>query len=235
MRNIFRKIALKLSVWSLDKYQTVLIVVYGWDWIEGVREVTYNLLSDKASVRRNPKWIRWDLGLPLFLLGYGYQKNQSIISIALKLGVSFIKLLLPSGYKGNYIVVSLSATNPSTIQYWRPILEKAVVFNLPAKVENVNLEHELAAKDFVRYIDLTRIAENQDSAARQGVKVDNLDDKLDGFFYKKLGRLIAHINSSYIEEKKLGFSEEDLVNAVLKVDLREVLISRLKSNIRKEL
>lgn len=117
---IFRnslKIWLKLlSMWAIKKHKIQLVVVSGWYGTELTRELVYNILDTKFTVRRivNNPW--WDLSIPLAILGYA-DKQRSILGWQFLLCRAFLRLSLgrPNPHT---LVLNLNYSDQETTEYW---------------------------------------------------------------------------------------------------------------------
>lgn len=230
MRSIIRLILKNLAQKSLTKYNSKLVLIYGWDWSEGLREGLYNLLKKKESVRRNTDWIRWDMGLPLFILGHDYNKELSRFKLTYIIIKSTLKLLIPSRYKNNYLVVSLHAKNFDTLNYWFSFEPLKNIILLPLKEYDqslvYNIEKLLPTEDENSLVDL-----------RPEVFIKELNPPPNPFLKNKLSLKLKQLLWEINENRQVfdyRYTDDDIDEAVIKIDWEKYLLQRLKNNLLQE-
>ncbi len=230
MRNTIRSFLKLLAQRSLSKYNTNLVLIYGWDWSEGLREGLYNLIKNKEKARRNTDWIKWDMGLSLFILGHEYDKQLSKFKLILIIIKSALKLLVPSNYKNNYLIVSLHAKNFDTLNYWFSFELLKNIILLPLKEYDqrlvYNIEKLLPIDDEGLLVDL-----------RPDVFVKELNPPPNPFLKDKLSlklkQLLWEINENHTVFS-YKFTDDEINEAVVKIDWEKYLLKRLKNNLLQE-
>jgi hypothetical protein len=231
LRSTIRSLLAWLAARSLRKYNTKLILVYGWDWTEVVREGLYNLLSDNVNVRRNTGWIKWDLGLPLFVLGYDYSPNLTKWQLLRIVVLAALKLLRPRRFS-QYLVVSAYAKSPQTLDYWLALGEVELLVVLPERQGQRPLlgTDGLVAANVHQSLDLThlsmpiaQIQASRKQVALFGTGTSELQSHLLG--------LLAKINLEYLQKQGFKFKDSDLESAVLKIDWQGYVLSRIRANL----
>jgi hypothetical protein len=232
VRNFLKNFALGVTNLLIHKYNTRIIVIYGWDWSEGLRESTYNLVSKKAMVRRNTDWIDWDMGMPLFIMGFPYSSKISRLRIFYYLSSSLGHIYYPSGLKRNYLIVSLHARTLNTVRYWGKIhgIEKVIVLPINEKLSEVKVSDLKGIFSEERIIDLTKtkLASKSDNS-----KDSKLPWQLNFIQIKLLGYL-QELDKVYFRKKSWGFSEDELSEAVVKIDWEKYFLERVEHNLFKD-
>lgn len=233
LRKAYRKILLDLANISIRKYNTSIIVIYGWDWSEGLREATYNLLYTHSNLRRNTRWIDWDMGLPLFVLGYPYSRGTSRLRISYYIIKACLNLLRPVKYKNNYIIVSLHAKSQVTLDYWRQLSGVKCLIILPVRPEGeLNLNNYIPiASDSLTIVDLQ--GQKLPTAVDNNLLNNGSYLRLNPF-QKQLTNYLAKVQATFLRKLEFDFRVEDLVDAVIKIDWSSFFLERVRTNLKKE-
>lgn len=223
LRRLLKKQLLFLALKSLKKYQTKVVIIYGWDWVEGLREEMYQLLSPRVNTRRNYDWIRWDLGLPLFILGYDQNPNQSKLKLILNSWKAFLSIIFkPQRYR-NYLIISLNAKQEKTLNYWLPLIKKAEVVILPVKEGQ---ESQLTLlKSEVNAQQLVDVRQNLQENI-QVKKSENIESVMLTVLSETAKKLPILVNWK--------FNQTEIQEAVMKVDWQRFLWERIKLNLQKK-
>ncbi|MFW5702829.1 MAG: hypothetical protein ACOCXP_02580 [Candidatus Dojkabacteria bacterium] len=215
LRKIYRKLVLSLSNWSIRKYGSRIIVVYGWDFSEPVRETLYSLLETQENIRRNTKRIDWDMGLSLFILGVDYEKKTWRAKVITNLLKSIALLIKPTDYQGNVLLVNLHAKNYDTLRFWLDSEGIEQVILLPTR-ENItdykiDLVKEHVNEDLI--LDLHKFSNSSDISS-------------------DLKSILTEVNDRYLNEVGYNFGEDDIENALLKSEFNEHFLTRISEKIQ---
>jgi|GEM_PF-6168424 len=209
MRKLLQRLLRKLAVWALHKNSTELVVFYGWDWVELLREGMYEVVHSSLNARRNTRWLKWDFALPLFLLGYHYDPTSSKFHILLLAFKAFFRLLFSKKYP-DILIVSMVAVKPATAVFWAEILNEAKrihVYTTPVKETQ-----KAAAEVFASTI-----------KTHKELKFDNPNQSP----IKTVGEVMGNIVAD-LEIPGLKINE-----ALYKLDWKNILLSRVKSNLQR--
>ena len=215
-RNFNKYIFLKLANATVRKHKLRIILIFGWDWSEVLRESLYNLFHQKENVRRNTDWIRWDIGLPLFITGQNYLRNYprwKLIPIVLRVIVS---LTLKTSYQ-HLLICSTYARNMNTLRYWQKVSGIDLVLVTPIKSEDKQISEFLFSKGN-SWQDI-RVSVEDDWVSKDKVLREVLKEKL------------VYINDNYLKEFPYDFTEEDIDEAILKVDWENYFFRRVRSRL----
>ncbi len=240
MRNLIKWLLRLLALAAIRKYNTKLVYIYGWDWSEVLRESLYHSLKLKANVRRNLAWISWDLGLPLFILGYDYEPAQSKLKL---LGVIFkatFKLLTPSRFE-NYLLISLHAKSIQTLEYWLSLPARCLIL-LPEKNFNtgaMSLHREKGGLEALVDLHKSEIIDMSHLAAPTAqVKLDIHAAKIDmgvfGQLQNRLRGLIRHLITSSKQLPVSDLSEDEIDRSIQQLDWEEYILRRIRANLSKD-
>lgn len=226
-----RKFIAKALLWQANqavrKYDTTIILVYGWDWTEGMREGIYNLLKPRANVRRNTSFINWDLGLPLFVLGQQYTKEEARKQLFKLWLRSFIGLAKPRKYK-NYLVVSLSAKNINTSNYWLKLNNIRSVIVLPNTKDREDTS-KFFLDNLPKGIDVCDLREISTTIPPADL-AKSLD--VNGLFkFNQIQLQLLYLVKQFADSYSEKFNNEELLVAVSKIDWQANLLQRIKRNI----
>ena len=145
-----------LSKKSLRRYETKLIVLYGWDWTELLGDALHNIVSENWDLnsRRNKDWLKWDLGLPLFILGEDFRPGINRLMMVLRSFKWFLYLyfVAPRNYS-NVLIVSAYANKQSTLDYWLEFIPREKLYLFPPKGNsNLEIDRSLVDLDLSEYI-----------------------------------------------------------------------------------
>lgn len=227
MRKFLASALLALSRRTLRKHNTKLIILYGWDWTEVLRESVYDLLSEDVNIRRNSAWIRWDLGLPLFVMGYDYSPQQSKLRLCWHVFKACLRNLWPRQHK-HILVVSLYAKNASTLDYWLALSEIEAIVLLPERIELPNKSESLTK--IIRDQTEAKKIKLLDLSANTAPKMIAGIEKLNPL-QLKLFSLLSQVNDKVLNTNGFSYDTSDLMYAILKVDWQNYILSRIKTNL----
>lgn len=136
-----------LSRWAIRKHKMEIIVVAGFAGTEVVREGIYQILKEKFRVRQNTDRIKWDMSIPLAVLGYKDKKRNALEWIILLSKAIVFLALGPSNE--HTLVLSANCKYSETAKFWSSFLspDYFVVLSHPDEsllVENIfkNLNSE---------------------------------------------------------------------------------------------
>lgn len=129
MKNIFRKILKKhltfLSKKVVKKHNIEIILITGWVGSGIVRELVYDILSKKYRVRRLTKKLNWDLGLPLFILGYNNKKRNFLNWLKIIIKANFNLLFKPQ--YPHKLIVDLDTSVYDIGKFWLQSIRPNIV------------------------------------------------------------------------------------------------------------
>lgn len=230
LRQVYKYALLKLANATIRKYNTRIIIVYGWDWSEGVREGLYNLMKNNASVRRNTHWIEWDMGLPLFVLGYPYGKNISAFQISASILKACVNIFRPIKYKDNFLVVSLYARSEKTLEYWLELEGIDCLLILPVRPEHADSLKKL--QDFSDNMScLLDLSSEKTMIASKTAQKEFIRLNL---FQRQLAGFLESVSREYFKHLAFDIRKEDIVDAVIKIDWSNFFLDRVRLNLQKE-
>jgi hypothetical protein len=220
MRDLLKKYFAYLANKAIQKNNSEVFLIYGWDWSEGVREAMYNAIDDYIPTRRNTSWIRWDLGLPLAILGYDYNKEQHPLKLILIAIRANLALLFSKSLPKEVLLVSLHAKNKSTFDYWVSSISVDTLIILPYR-SKILINNKDIQDSGINLVDLSSYS---------GVK--NVKNDV---FIENTAQLMIKLFDQLQADKLLPIEEEieedNIEAAVEKIDLQRFYLDRLKANL----
>jgi len=228
IRNYIKKILARLAIRALRKYQTKLIVIYGWDFAEGLREGIYNLLDLKVNVRRNTEPITWDLGFPLAILGQNYSSNLSNLKLLIIIAKSYLRLLIAKK-NSSYTIINLHAKTVETLKYWFSIEDIALLIIVPLKTTNIVSENlELSIGKKILKLDLRpEILINPGPSTKYNFPHLNS-------LQQQIANLVITLDKRIELIHGHKFNEDEIYQAITKIDWEKYLLAKIKNNLKEE-
>jgi hypothetical protein len=116
MRQLLKVYLSALARSAIKKHHMEMVIVVGWHGTEIVRELIYEILSDKFQVRRNTKNIWWDLSVPLTILGYKDERRNFFEWMVLIFKATVYLIIGPKS--PHKIVLNLVTSHEDTARFW---------------------------------------------------------------------------------------------------------------------
>lgn len=248
MRIILKIILRRLAKWALVKHNMELVVVTGWIGVDLLKEGVYTLLDEKFIVRRNTKRVWWDLSVPLNILGFADKRRNTLQWIWL-----IIKsvLILAFGQKNpSVLVLSAESEKEETAKYWSSFVEPdflVIVNNKKDSHVTDALINSTKKKGVIIYdiSEFERKFKNSFSYGQnEGVKVlyketktsivvsyNNQKITIPKYYMPVFAKNILASLISLAIAKGLKF--DDIINGLLKFDLRNSILKKLTESLSK--
>lgn len=250
-RKILKQIVRILSRRAIEKHDMELIVVTGFYGTEIVREGIYELLSETYNVRRNTAPIKWDMAIPLAVLGYEDKRRNTLQWLGVVIKASLFLLL---GRKNPHkLILNANCTFEATAKFWSTFLEPdyLVILNYDqdSKIVDALLDKLNPDKSILIYdkdkVDQKRVKGAKSKTVFVYGKEDaplTYDTKSRKISYKdevlQIPKIvpkvtIPHVTAVFAVAIQQGIQLSEAGFSALKFDMGAFLVQRIKTNFEK--